>query len=248
MQNTEVEQAKVRVKKLREQLRDEITGEVQQQQRRRLWRQSFVQCGGCCTVYLVILLAICACGTYLVARTGLVTIPVLSDSVQHQRTPLRVVTPVAMNIEQRVGGALAGLLRGDPSAPIAFSEAELTSLLRAILTDRETDVLTATSAQVVVTQDALELFAWVPGSGDGTTVRVRGVPQVTDDGKLDVVFDEVAIGNLGLPSVIATPILRSALSNVPFLNGTDTTVPFRLQRITLGDGRIVIDISKAQGP
>jgi|GEM_PF-1239141 len=246
MHQSKVEQAQEKMEELRQELRTQVQEEVRSNIRTRTWRRLLVRIGGCCGVYLLALLTIPLLVGYLIARTGLVTVPVLSDRVAHERSPSRVVAAVPVKPEE----FLASKFRAEAVRPLghqpsevalAASEGELTGLLRAALEDRGafTPAMRAVT-QVALDADRVELFARIPASGGGeTTVRIRGVPTVKD-GKVALDLHEVSIGNMGIPRFIAQAFLNSYVEQLPsVLAGDGGERPMlAIERIALSSGQI----------
>ncbi|MDO8621961.1 MAG: hypothetical protein Q7R80_01910 [bacterium] len=235
MHQSKIEQAQEKVEQLRQDLRTQVEEEVRSSIRKRTWRQFLLRGIGCCGIYLVLLLSIPTLLLYLVARTGLVDIPWLSERVAHERAPERMVAAAAAgNVEQLLAAKLRAVTvpGGSSMPPLTFSEAELTALLRMVLTEsRSSFSAQATTAQVAIDRGAVELSGRIPGLGGAvTTVRVRGVPSIRD-GRLAVEVSDVVVGNLGIPRFLAQTIARSLIDQVP------------PARIALGGGMpaIVID-------
>lgn len=241
---SKIEQAQEKVEQLRAELRTQVQDEVRANLRARTWRQFFLRLGGCCGIYLVALLTIPLLTSYLVARTGLVTVPWLSDRVAHERAPVRVVVPVAGDAKQFLATKLRGASRSgeQPSQiGVTLTEGELTGLFRSAFEARGSSASAGRSvAQVVVRPDGVELFARIPSyGGSETTIIVRGVPTVRD-GKLVADVTDAAIGNLGVPRMLAAVIARSFLGQLPELRfeGDEVFPAARIEAISLSDAAL----------
>lgn len=242
------------MEELRQELRSEVEEEVRSNLRRRTWRNALLRIFGCCGIYLVTLLAVPAFLAYLVARTGLIDVPFLSDRVAHERAVPSTVAVTPVDAGRLLTKKLSSVLPSGREFPervtITFSESELSGLLRsALAADQRVPAITRNTAQVAVGTDEIELFARVTGSGNReSTVLLRGVP-VLKDGKLIAEFREVAIGNLGIPRFIVNTIARSFLSQLPALRfGGEGPLPsLTIERITLADGAVHITLKRETG-
>lgn len=242
MHQSKIEQAQEKVEQLREELRSQVEEEVRSSLRKRTWRTFLLRGFGCCGLYVAALISVPVLLAYLIARTGLVEVPVLSARVASERTATRTVTAQTVDASRLLTEKFRTLLaRGalPDAATITLTEQELTGLLRAMVaSDPRVPAITRDTAQVVVTANGAEIFARMSGyGGRETTVLLRGVPEVKD-GKLAVAFTTVAIGNLGIPRVAADALTRSFLSQLPPLRfGGDGPLPsFTVDRISLADG------------
>ncbi|MBI4450317.1 hypothetical protein HY634_04615 [Candidatus Uhrbacteria bacterium] len=247
MHQSKIEQAQEKVEQLRQDLRTQVEEEVRSSIRKRTWRQFLLRGIGCCGIYLVLLLSIPTLLLYLVARTGLVDIPWLSARVAHERAPERMVAAAAAgNVEQLLAAKLRAVVvpGGSSIPPLTFSEEELTSLLRMVLTERNASSFgqQAATAQVAIDRGAVELSGRIPGLGGAvTTVRVRGVPFIRD-GRLAVEVSDVVVGNLGIPRFLAQTIARSLIDQVPPARiALDGGMPaIVIDRITLQDHELTV--------
>ncbi len=251
MHQSKVEQAQEKVEELREELRTQVQEEVRSNLRRRTWRNALLRVFGCCGIYLATLLAVPVFLAYLVARTGIVEVPFLGARVAHERGASRTVAATPVDVGQLFASKLRAAFPTSRTVPeqvtITLTESELTGLLRsALAADQRVSTVTRDTAQVAVAADGVEIFARITGyGGRETTVLLRGIPTI-QDGKLVVEFRNVAIGNLGVPRLVANAIARSFLPQLPSLRfGGDGALPsFAVDRITLADGAIHVTVKR----
>lgn len=212
---TSIERAKQRVEQLREELKGEVQAEVHGDLRRVRVRRWAMRACGCCSVYAVAALAVPLVLSYLVARTGLVSIPFIGDRIRHERAPTRLV-PVARVDPMRLAANVArpSVRAGALRPRLIITEAELTGLLQAAIAD-VVPLPLRSSAQVAVLGDVIEVYGRVPGIGSAvTTIRMRGIPSVRD-GAFAIDLRELAIGNLGIPRPLARLAIRALLNRLP---------------------------------
>ncbi len=249
MHVAEVDRAQERVEGLREELRAEVAADLRAGARRRWWQRKGLRCGGCCGVYLCVLIGIPLLACYVIARTGLVDIPFMSARITHMRAPVRVVAPISVSsIEEWVTAKLRAAARAPHAASLAITvtDADLTGLLRAaIARDPRIPDVVRRSAQMTVHPDGVEGFARIPGFGQAeTTLQIIAVPRVGGSG-LDFTIRAVAIGNLGIPHAIATRVFDA------WTNGTHLPLQFGtgaqavvIERVVLGEGSLSIELRK----
>ena len=246
--HSEIEHAQENVEALRERLRSEVTAEVQANMRRKGWRRFAFRFGGCCGIYLVGLIAIPAVALYLIARTGLVSVPVFSARVDHARDPVRVVmaigdADIATLVQREVQRAIR---QSGPSADrltLSFSEGALTGAIRASLTASSGfSPLVRQHVQVAIDRDRVELFTRTAGIGAAeTTVRIVGTPSWGDN-RLVVRVHEVTIGSLGVPRFIAQRIADSLIARAEPGALPSSLPPLTVDRIDLGDGVLAVTV------
>lgn len=250
MHQSKIEQAQEKVEDLRRELRTQVEEEVRSSIRQRTWRQFLLRGIGCCGMYLVLLLSIPTLLAYLVARSGLVEVPWLSDRVVHERAPERVVAAASVgSIEQLLAPKLRALAAsGGASAfpSLTFSEEELTALLRLALAGGGSSFSAqAATAQVAIDRGAVELSGRIAGlGGRATTIRIRGVPSIRD-GKLDVELSDVVVGNLGIPRFLAQTIARSLIDQVPpaRISGGGGVPSVSMERILLQEHALSVSVA-----
>jgi len=199
----------------RQALKKEIMAEIKQDARRR----RLLNCLGCLTLELLAVLIPLVFVAVLLARTGLVQVPLLTSWLYRPVAPSRTVLPLA-------GSNTADILIAEISKPkvnpnfgtfkISFNESELTTMAKDGLNAAGDSLpLKVDSVQVAVDADAVELFATSPQKGRAVTIRIRFVPNV-DGGKLKLTINELKIGSLDVPpgasGMLATLLDKSLAS------------------------------------
>ena len=242
--STPIERAAESAETLRERLRGEVTTELRASERRRGWRRRILRCGGCCGGYLLALLAIPVIALAIVARTGLVTVPVISTRITHDRAPVRIVTPpapqsMATLVDAKVRAGMQRAGRAPDRLTLTFTEREITGALRHALGESSEFPATVREyAQIAVDPTRIELSTRMDGIGDAeTTVRIVGAP-VLADGRWTVDVEEVTIGALRIPRLIVRPLVRRMMDRIFVAEA----VPFILERVDLAVGAIVITV------
>lgn len=243
MHQTSVERARQRVGQLREELKGEVQAEVHGDLRRARIKRWAVRACGCCSVYAAVAFAVPVVLGYLVARTGLVSIPIVGDRIRHERAPTRLVSIVRVDSARFAASVARPPVRAGTATPrLTVTEGELTGLLRTALADVAPPLLRS-SAQVAVLADTVEVYGRIPGIGGAvTSVRLRGVPSV-QDGALAVDLRELAIGNLGIPRPLARLAVRSLLDRMaPLRIPVGPTASASVAGMELRDGMVTITL------
>lgn len=252
MHQSSVEQAQERVKDLRSKLREEVTAEVQANLKRRVWRGRFLRCGGCCGLYAITLLVIPAIVLVLIAKTGIIEIPVVSARIAHTSAPTRVVEPAGRGDAMQVFTAKAqDVVRrgaGASEARVVFTEGELSHLVREAFRGQGgvwADI--GAHAQVVVLPGALELFARTPGVGGAmTTVRITATPTIVDQ-RLVAEVREARVGAMRIPRMIINRSIGALIARVPPLTiaGGGAMPAMVVAGIELVEGRATLIVRRA---
>lgn len=169
---------------------DEPIRDIPRRRRRRRRRRG----RGCCLFIIVILFCLSiACA--VVAKTGIVTIPVFSNLFYRLPVPERIVqvAPDA-SLDLTVTPNLV-----NRTAKVIITEAQLTLALRQNLSS--IDALATQTMQALIEPDGVELFALVL-KPVRANITVLLEPTVRD-GRLAVAIKEVRIGNLPIPLSLA---------------------------------------------
>lgn len=168
-----------------------------------------------------------------VAKTGLVTIPVVSAWVFHPAAPSRIVTVTADTSTDRFA-----LTPGpDKTITVVITEQELTKLLRQSVGNRTTgSSWQVRGAQIAVRADAVELF--VALAQPTTTIVLEAIPTVTAAGQLQLTAQSALLGSLALPAQLVSIALDRSFNQL--LADQFATEPVVPLRATLTEGAIAI--------
>jgi len=201
---------------LRDEVKREIKEELRQEERSRRWHGFLIRVA----VYLTVLGVSCVIGLVLLARTGLMTVPLLSSRLYHPVMPTRVVTPlVGSNAEVVWREVLASMkydsLTGD--ATVSFNEVRLTTIVREGMTAQaESLPFKAEEGQIVLEDGTAELFFYTERSGRKVPVRLAFIPGVDLRGNLSMVVTEAKLGGADMPAMARdsmAKLLNSFLRN-----------------------------------
>ncbi len=144
---------------------------------------------------------------YLIARTGLVTIPVVSAVAYQQPTADHVVTAstsVTDELQAQLIAALQTKLNSgtlsDANASLSFTEGSLTTSLREAIKQGAQTVFNADASQVALLADgSVEFFLPLVQNGGVSNILLTVTPSVTD-GKIVFAVTRFRVGQLAFPS------------------------------------------------
>lgn len=202
-------------------------------------RKFFVSC---------VILALIGFGIlYLVAKTGLVRVPVFTAMAYALPTPERTVesgTAVEQEMEKQLVATLQSKLSAgtftDADATLVFSEGTLTTSLRSAIAQGAQEVFVQDSAQVVILQSGeVELYLPFTGNEQNSALLLRVAPTAKDGG---LAFDvtRVQVGQLFVPAWLQFAVQWPLDKLVSQLNDfLDAYVS--VQNVTLQEGSVTLD-------
>jgi len=198
-------------------------------------------CLHCCGLFGLIFFLIIIWGVNTVARTGLVTVPLVSAWVFHPTAPSRVVTAAANTSLDNFS-----LVPGPNNTfTTKITEQELTQLLRQSLgrSDRKSS-WQVNSAQIAVRADAVELS--VSLNKPNTTVLLEAIPIVTTTGQLQLISKSAFLGSLSLPPQIVSLALDRSFNQL--LAKQFATEPIAMVRTEMIEGALLITFQPKAAP
>ncbi|MGI6103485.1 MAG: hypothetical protein ACOYBJ_02610 [Patescibacteria group bacterium] len=196
-----------------------------------------------CGCLLLAFLALCfLAAAALVAASGLVRVPVLSDLVYRAPAPARLVEPSgALNFSEFIAAQLKeqGTSSGD-QVTITLTEGQLTSMLQA--PDAGGRVLLK-QGQVAISGSSLEIFGQVlPTQGSQpVSIRVLFVPGAD---RRTLQITEAQIGNVPVAPKLLGTVTDMFLGATP-LQGRDIK-ELGITGIQLGQGQLTLQVDPAQ--
>jgi hypothetical protein len=224
----------------REELKQEIKAEIKREGRRhRLFVAAvalLVMLGIIIVPFLVV--------TVLVARTGLWTVPVLTEWVYEPVTPTRIVTPLSGSNIENILGAVIARSNYNPNfgyLTLYLTEKELTTVLNSLVAEGDKNALpfSIDSLQAVLENDKVEIYA-LTSRADGSKVPILAgfVPQVKA-GQLSIASTDLTIGTLDIPDFLTgamantaagqlTKAVNAGLSDIGYLEKINVT-PERIE-------------------
>lgn len=230
----------------RESLKREIVGEIRHAEIRR----KALGCGACALVWLVIILG----GFWFVgsriAKTGIMKVPLFSDSQPVAEKPIRQVAPLLGTKPEdvpRIVGANARYDQNTSSLSVPIKESALTTIVNsALVSGSVTLPFQVKSAQVAIEPKYVELFVISPQEGKDVTVRARFTPKV-DAGQLDFDVVEVKLGSLVLPQSVGSAMfgaIRGPLNDA--ITSATNSSGGKLKDVSLATGSMTLVFTVVQ--
>lgn len=227
----------------KEKLKEEIRGEVISEMKKKKHKKIFT----CCFLKLLIVILILGGIATIVAKTGIVDIPVFSKLFYKTPTPERIVSAnidkeksfeniLAQKLEQQIESGKKSETDGQKiEIALDFTEEELTGFLK---NAEATENFPFSYSQISISPDGLEVFGQLKELNK-TFLTIILKPEVTE-GNLKISFKEIKIGNLSLPPAIGNFLVDKFLKDQ--INSTQETISKngKLENIELADGKIVL--------
>lgn len=203
-------------------------------------RFSCFTCGGCLGFAILLLILVIGGVLGLVAATGVVRIPVVSDLVYPEAPrPSRVVEPggSVTELDQFLASKVAGAELTDGATRLSLREEELTQLLR---TPNAAGEVTFKQGQVAVDPEGIELYGQVtpPQLSSPVVVTANLIP-APNSGVLTL--SSLKVGRVMVPPALAERVTSLILSQ-NFTGGIELGL-FGIEAIHLGDQVVLLDLS-----
>lgn len=161
----------------------------------------------CCCSCVVLILVLATGVAWIIAKTGIVHIPVISSFAYTQTEPERTVssTPELLpNFEQQFSSWLQAT--SSTSTPFAIGENILTTLLRQAVSS-STTLVDPGSIQAIVNDSTITLYAVLQGPLSAPiTVEVQ--PEIRD-GATMLNLQSLQLGQLPLPTTVVEGAVRN---------------------------------------
>jgi hypothetical protein len=229
----------------REAIREEVRGELRRESRRR----GMLGCAGCLMFVVLAVVIPTLLVASVVAKSGVVHVPVFTRWLYRPGAPVRVVTPVAGAQASEI--ITAELLKARPDrntglASVRLNESEL-SAVAVGFTKQFADrlPLRVTRLQIAIEPEFIEVFAESPRADRDATLTMRLVP--TTDGasglRLDLV--QLQLGQWTVPKPIAEALTslvrRDAIAGLQGLvSGVGQVVDIDLER---GEAKVLVRVN-----
>ncbi|MFH1405022.1 MAG: hypothetical protein ABIH21_02905 [Patescibacteria group bacterium] len=170
---------------------------------------------GCFVIFLIIIILIFGFSAWTLAASGMVNVPGFSSLAFKSPEPTRIVVPGTL-LEKEIEAAVNANLFSK-KVSIDLSEESITASLQKGLKDFEQDFIISENAQIVVTNEGLELFLPIANSKQDSAVVARLFIYPTD-GVFAVEIKEVRFGSLRIPKIIIdksiTPLLQKGVDSL----------------------------------
>lgn len=183
-------------------LQDEAPERFERRPRRRKRRRGL----GCCSLLSIVLLLSIFIGCAVVAKSGILEIPIFSDLFYRVPKPTHFVT-VDVDANQELA-VVTDLVSG--TATFSITEAQLTQILRRSLSDY--DSVAISTAQAAILPEGIELFGLVVKPVRVTVTAL--VTPVVENQQLTVAVKKVMLGNVSLPLPWTEGIMRWLLGGM----------------------------------
>lgn len=164
----------------------------------------------CGIIAIVLILVLASWIGVLVAKTGFVEVPVLTDAFYEVPQPDHVVVGESASVEQVLSEELTELVTArvivaggtdiDRSVELDLSEQAFSATLRNTIINDESSTFDSDLAQIAITSRAgLEVYAPLKDNDQDSAIRLTLMPSVSSTGVLEVAVTSLTIGNLELP-------------------------------------------------
>lgn len=222
----------------RQALKNDIRQEIAGQQK----KKKCGKCIGCGLAFLIIVVAPIVYILFLLAKSGLVNVPLLSRFFYKPLTPIRVVSvskPINQN-DLSVGKTAYNPKNG--TASIVINEADLTSLVNGIVKQQNApDFLNGAKIQVAIDENNTEVFVSKSMGGSLSTVKINLLP-ILRNGQLVIDIDAVLIGEVLMPKrfndAVVKPVINGALAD--FMVNINKIGQIQSLNVELGQLRLVV--------
>ena len=221
----------------REALKKEVLKEIHTEQR----QKKLLSCAGCLALELLAVAVPVLISAALIAKTGLVTIPVLTNWLYRPSQPVRQIIPIAGTTSAQIIQVAGLKAKYDPLLQLldlSFSEAELTTIIRESLAAAGGQLpFTLSGSQIAVEAGHFEFFSLIDRPDRQVTVRADIEPTV-QNGQLKFKVSRLRLGALNIPdklSSLAVAVLERAIGDALTSVMSDKG---RLTSIEPGQGRV----------
>ncbi|MFA4845524.1 MAG: hypothetical protein WC654_03125 [Patescibacteria group bacterium] len=157
---------------------------------------------------------------WVIAATGLVSIPLLTQIAYETPAPIRVVepgVPVEVFVDEQLKSALTTRLQSgsgeiqDRSVTLTISEESFTATLRSLIDELGVAFLDGSGAQLALDPNSgIELFVPILNNPRASAIVVSLDVGVTD-GNVSITPARLRVGSAGLPTFLLTGLLNPLL-------------------------------------
>jgi hypothetical protein len=176
----------------------------------------------CSVIVLLFLVSIAFYFLWILASTGLVSVPLLSKVAYEKLEPTRVVfqaAPVQVVANETFQTAIAHKLQSgngqilDKEMSLKIKEGSLTATVREIFDQSGLSFFDAKNAQIAVLKNgAFEIYAPVSGVGKETAMSLNLSAQI-DDGNVYLEIGELNIGSYKAPKSLVNLMFGAIINN-----------------------------------
>jgi len=223
-----------RLKKIKEKkLKRQSLQDLEDKEKR--WKRSRLSTS--CFIYLVITVVLVVFILAIIAKTGIIEIPIISSYFYQKPQPTRVVIiDEADSLESILRQNISAISQGKEMV-FEITEGQLTALLNEPLaTD---DDLNIDQLQAVITPQNVEIFGHLISPVDAYLV-LDVIPRV-NDGRLDFDVADISLGSMPLPASLANFIIDKVLMSQIQDYNEDLKDFGTLSDIELSEGKLKIN-------
>ncbi len=226
------------------QVKGDVLKEVKRQSRKRTPLRS------CFTIAVFLFLSFALWMGSMVAATGLVRVPVLSQFAYNQPQPIHEVelgVTAEVFLEEALARALAEKMRAgnlgalDRSISLALPDSAMTTSLRLLVADMEVPLLDLRRLQIAIDPSVgIEIFVPVKDSVLETAVIVQ-LRMAVESGAIIVEPTSATLGNLTIPVTLLANVFESLIAQqMAALN--DQLIGYaRIDAIGFAEGVLLVD-------
>jgi len=189
----------------------------------------------CCLLFLILIILLAVIVTAVIAKTGIVEIPIFSQLFYQLPQPTRQI-----EISDSTNSAVLGLNLESASknlVTVEITEENLTSLFRQELSGKK-DSLFAENVQAVITTEGVE-FSGLLIKPISVNIILKLKPELVDH-KLDFKLIQAKIGDLSIPPAFANQLVDKFLQDkIEEVNQSLNKVG-QIQDVELLNGKLIV--------
>ena len=194
--------------------RSELKQEIRRELKLEAVRKKGAACSGCLFVFILLFGIPTLFVTAVVAKSGLVYVPVFSPALYAPAVPTRTVLPLGTSTSASILRVIGTRAVFDPNfgtVTFVVKEQELTTLLQHAVWEAPDGAVPfkIREAQVVVLPTGLEIVLKLPRKERETTVLARFTPAVKTNGDIEITVQELRIGAQQVPLWLANALVSS---------------------------------------
>lgn len=159
-----------------------------------------------CLIYLILIIVFLIVILTVVAKTGMVDIPVISEAFYTQPVPTRKVKPTDEIPDFLKNLDLDSL---NENIVLEITENQLTALL--LITKSSFENVTIEEFQTAILEDEIEIFSHLSTPVDA--YLVLNVKPKVEDNKIQIQVNKIKLGDLPLPAKVAEVALNRLISS-----------------------------------
>ncbi len=218
---------------------------LKRKQNRRL-----LSCGSCATVFLIVLIILAGFGSYILAKSGIIQIPYLSDKIYQEPKPVYIVQTATQDDKQI---DMLSTLKDSLVSSFANINTALNSKINLQLDDRQltrllSDQITQNNSlnsridylQIAVLPQNLELF--IKLKKPRNTILIFEIAPKIVNNKINLEVISFKIGNLLMPNFLGQALIAPLGEKIINIAVTPFLGFGQIQAIKLDYGKILVEV------